>query len=100
MSNLYHEKRSVFQAVQLNWANWSDICHLLGAKIGEHNPGVFTGNYNSTCGEEGPYIKLNIPQPNNTTATALHGDWIVKDESGNVTVYTDSAFEKRFEPAQ
>lgn len=99
MSNLYCQKRPTFKAVQVKWANWSDICDLLGPKIGEHNPATLTNQTHHTCGDKAPYIKLNVPQPDNTAQVALHGDWLVKDEQGNITVYTNSDFNKKFEEA-
>jgi hypothetical protein len=81
----FRKKPVVIEAVQLKWANWSEVCDFLGPIIGEHNPGRSSKEYSDTCGEhtneDAGWIEITIPTLEGDHI-AKHGDWIIKGIQG------------------
>lgn len=77
------EAKSVADAVQLNWANWSDVCDFIGAGALTDAPGgphaAMSKEYSDKCGEEGPFIVLYLFNRDGVLTIFRHGDWIVRD---------------------
>jgi hypothetical protein len=81
MSNRFRKKPVEVEAVQLRWATWSELCKFMGDIIGPDNPGRFSSQFSDACGEDGPYIELDIPTLEGVMI-ARHGDWIIKGVQG------------------
>jgi hypothetical protein len=86
----YRKKPVTVEAVQLNFANWPQICKQLKDIIGPKNPG-FIGIASSTCGELGlrggqdptskEWLSIKLPTLEGTLI-ANHGDYIIKGTHG------------------
>lgn len=103
MSNLYRKKPVTIEAVQLNWANWNQICDFLGDIISPVNPGRTSTEYSETCGEETSgdcqWIEITIPTLEGDHI-ARHGDWIIKGVKGEFYPCKPDIFRATYEPAE
>lgn len=68
--------------IQLNWKNWSQICEIPGL-VSRDNAAQHTNYFHYECGEQAPYICLDIP---GTNTSAYHGDFIVTHANGKVGI--------------
>ncbi|WP_435279328.1 hypothetical protein [Streptomyces sp. 1222.5] len=94
-----------FEAVQLRWTQWDQVCELLGEALITENPGgaweVPANEASDTCGEEGPnYIALNIRTTYGHVVTAKHGDWLIPEKApGRFIAVEPRLFAATYEPA-
>lgn len=96
----YRKKPVVIEAVQLNWANWGEVCDFLGGIISDANPGRNVDTYSDDCGEvSGPWIEITIPTLEGDH-TAKHGDWIIKGVKGEFYPCKPDIFAATYEPAE
>lgn len=91
----FRKKPVVIEAVQLRWTTWNEICAFLGNIVGSDNPARH-GDASDTCGEDGPYINLDIPTLEGKML-AKHGDWIIKGVNGEFYPCKPDVFEKTYE---
>jgi hypothetical protein len=100
MTKLIARKLPVeIEAVQLNWANWNDVCDFLGDIVGPHNPAfeIRPDEVSDTCREHGPaYIGLNIPTLEGKMR-AVHGDYIIKGVNQEFYPCKPDIFDKTYE---
>lgn len=95
----YRKKPVVIQAVQLNWANWNEVCDFLGNIISSENPARPVATYSDMCGETaGPYIELTIPTLEGDHI-ARHGDWIIRGVNGEFYPCKPDIFAATYEKA-
>jgi hypothetical protein len=92
----YRKKPIVIEAIQLNWKNWSAVCDFLGDLISTKNPGKY-GLASDECGEQEPFINLEIPTPEGTML-ALHGDFIIRGLSNEFYPCKPDIFKMTYEP--
>ena len=93
------KKPEEIEAVQLNWANWNDVCDFLGDIIGPHNPAfeIRPDEASDTCREHGPaYIGLNIPTLEGKMR-AVHGDYIIRGVSNEFYPCKPDIFDKTYD---
>jgi len=91
----YRKKPVVIDAVQLNWKNWNAVCELLGDLVSDKNPGKY-GLASDTCGEQEPYINLEISTMEGIML-ALHGDYIIKGVSNEFYPCKPDIFKMTYE---
>lgn len=96
---LARKKPIVIDVVQLCWANWNDVCDMLGDIVGEHNPAFEIGinEVSDTCREHGPnFIALTIPTLEGDMR-AVHGDYIIKGVNGEFYPCKPDIFDKTYD---
>ena len=85
----FRKKPVIFEAVQLRWETWNDVCAFVGDNISPHTPGwsITAEEASDTCGEPGPnYIAFSVTTGNGEPAVVRHGDWILPDGKLNETL--------------
>lgn len=78
----FRKKPVVIEAVQLTWANWSEVCEFVGDTISGDNSGyeIRAEEASDICGESGPtYIAIKVVTTHGEWAVVRHGDWIIRD---------------------
>jgi hypothetical protein len=99
----FRKKPVVIEAVQLNWANWPEVCDILGPALSPENPAwnIPPGEESDSCGEKGDgpgFIALNVTTTHGETAIVRHGDWIIPDSKpGTFYPCKPDVFEKTYE---
>lgn len=91
----YTKKPVEIEAVQLNWANWNEICEFLGPIISPENPARNVDTCSDGCGESTPYIELTIPTLEGPMI-ARHGDYIIKGIHGEFYPCKPDIFEATY----
>lgn len=91
----YTKKPVEIEAVQLNWANWSEVCDFLGEIISPENPARNVDTCSDGCGESTPYIELTIPTLEGPMI-AKHGDYIIKGIKGEFYPCKPDIFEATY----
>jgi hypothetical protein len=97
----FRKRPIVIEAVQLNWANWSDVCELLGKDLWDQPAYTIPANeVSNTCGEPGPaYIALKVTTVHGEQAIVRHGDWIIPEkEVGRFYPCKPDVFAATYEP--
>ena len=103
---LYRRKTVPFEAVQLRWTQWNEVCDLLGDALAAENPDgareITAEEVADTCGEDGPnYIALKVRTIGGHKITARHGDWLIPEKRpGRFCVVDPGLFTGTFEPAE
>lgn len=97
----YRKKPVVIEAVQLTWANWSEICEFAG--VGRLTDGKPEGCYIDRDGNPmtESYLQtigLCIPTLEGLMI-ARQGDWIIKGVKGEFYPCKPDIFEETYEPA-
>lgn len=99
----YRKKPVEIEAVQLRWSNWEEVAVFIG--LGRGNDKVSPArsieaeDASDTCGEESPYIALNVTTTHGDTAVVRHGDWIIPDSTpGTFYPVKPDVFEATYEP--
>lgn len=84
----------IARAVQLNWANWDELCSEFDL-VSPQNPGRVSTMAHDQCDERGPWIELDVPTDDGVRI-ARHGDYIVQ-ELGKFSVVSSITFAHRFQ---
>jgi hypothetical protein len=96
----YKRRPPLFDAIQLNWANWNALCALAG--VGELLYGKPQGCYIDGLGNPTQDFTDNIglAVPRSGGVLILEeGDWVVRDEHGELMYMNNEEFQKQFEEA-
>lgn len=94
----FRKKPVVIDAVQLTWANWSEVCEFAG--VGVLSDGRPEGTYKDLDGDALPDGGPGLLIP---TLEGLHlakpGDWIIRGVKGELYPCKPDIFEATYEPA-
>ena len=102
----YRMKSAEFEAVQLRWTQWNEVCELLGDALTAENPDgaweIPAAEASDTCGEDGPnYIALNVRTTYGHVFTARHGDWLIPEKrAGRFIAVRPGLFASTYEPVE
>jgi len=101
---LFRKKPVVIEAVQLTWANWSEICHFVPApwfkrgvwldRKGNPRPEPEWG-----AGHDDSELGLLMQTLESQEFLARGGDWIIKGVSGEFYPCKPDIFAATYEPA-
>jgi hypothetical protein len=94
----YRKKPVVIDAVQLTWANWSDVCEL--ANVGDLRENQPTGCYIDENGDatEAMTDTMGLAIPTlEGVMLAREGDWIIKGVAGEIYPCKPEIFEQTYE---
>lgn len=78
-------------AVQVSWSTWSDLCAL----VEDHKIAGSISEGTNDLGET-PTILVEI-ETEDYDYRALTGDWVVRDESGKLSVWVNEEFQRCYE---
>jgi len=97
----FRKKPVVIDAVQLTWANWSEICDHAGVgKLSEGKPeGCYVANDGTALpeGQVSERMGLQIPTLEGVML-GTEGDWIIKGVKGEIYACKPDIFEITYEP--
>ena len=96
----YKRRPPLFEAVQLNWPNWNAICDLVGVGRLLHGKpqGCFIDGLGNPTEDATDNIGLAVPRSGGILILE-EGDWVVRDEHGELMYMNNEEFQKQFEEA-
>ncbi len=102
----FRKKPVIIEAVQLRWAQWDEVCALLGDALLSENPDGATtigaAEASDMCNENGPqYIQLLVRTAHGDIAVVRHGDWIIPEKQpGRFYPCKPDVFALTYEPVE
>lgn len=107
MAAKFRKKPIEIEAVQLTWANWSEVCEFIGEGTLTDAPGgphaAMSDECSDPCGEgvDGKFIVLYLFTMHGDLTTFRHGDWIIPDgKPGTFYPCKPEIFAATYEPVE